>query len=51
MVGAMVLGKFPVLLIWIIVGQESIALAVGKDGAVWTFFSRQSFFSFSLSVI
>ena len=50
MVGAMVLGKFPVLLIWIIVGQESIAIAVGKDGAVWTFFSRLSFF-FSLSEI
>ena len=26
-----------VLLIWIIVGQGSTAIAVGADGAVWTF--------------
>ena len=47
------LGKFPVpgvLLIWIIVGQGHIMLAVGADGVVWTFFSRLSFlFSFLLS--
>ena len=38
-----------VLLIWIIVGQGPIALAVDADGVVWTFFSRLSFLiSFSL---
>ena len=47
--GAMVLGKLSVPLIWIIVGQGPIALAVGADGVVWTFFPRLSFlFSFSL---
>ena len=37
----MVLGKLPVPgrpTIWIIVGQEPTALAVGADGVVWTFF-------------
>ena len=44
----MVLGKLPVsgggrvkrgvLLIWIIVGQGPIVLAVGAGGVVWTFF-------------
>ena len=37
----MVLGKLPVpgiQLIWTIVGQGPIALAVGADGVVWTFF-------------
>ena len=51
---AMVLGKLPVpgsLLIWIIVGQEPTALAVGADGFVWTFFSCLLFLSsFSLSL-
>ena len=33
------LGKLPVLLIWIIVGQWPIALAIGAGGGVvWTFF-------------
>ena len=44
----MVLGKPPVpgsLLIWIIVGQEPTALAVGADGFVWTFFSLVYHFS------
>ena len=45
----MALGKLAVL-IWIRVGQEPTALAVGTDG-VWTFFSHLSFlFSFSLSL-
>ena len=38
--GAMVLGKLPVPgrpTIWMIVGQGSIALAVGAGGVVWTF--------------
>ena len=40
-----------VLLIWIIVGQGPIALAVGAGGGVWTFFSHLSLlFSFSLSL-
>ena len=41
-----------VLLIWIIVGQEPIALAVGADGGCFGhFFSRLSIlFSFSLSL-
>ena len=40
-----------VLLIWIIVGQGPIALAVGAGGVVWAFFSRLSFlFLFSLSL-
>ena len=52
--GAIVLGKLAcqcVPLIWIIVGQEPIALAVGAGrGCLYIFFSRQSFlFSFSLS--
>ena len=36
----MVLGKLPVRrrpTIWMIVGQGSVALAVGADGVVWTF--------------
>ena len=36
----MVLGKLPVLghpTIWMIVGQEPIALAVGAGGIIWTF--------------
>ena len=36
----MVLGKLPVPgrpTIWMIVGQEPIALAVGEGGVVWTF--------------
>ena len=36
----MVLGKLPVPrrpTIWMIVGQGSIALAIGAGGAVWTF--------------
>ena len=46
----MVLGKLPVLLIWIRVGQGPAALAIGAGGVVWTFFlSRLSFLiSFSL---
>ena len=40
-----------VLLIWIIVGQGSIALAVGAGGVVCTFFSLVYLFSFvSLSL-
>ena len=35
-----------VLLIWIIVGQDPIALAVGARGVVWTFFSLVYHFSF-----
>ena len=35
-----------VLLIWIIVGQGPIALAVGAGGGVWTFFSLIYHFSF-----
>ena len=35
-----------VLLIWIIVGQGPIALAVGAGGVVWTFFSLIYHFSF-----
>ena len=51
----MVLGKLPVpgrlLLIWIIIGQGPIALAVGAGEVVWTFFSHLSFLSsFSLSL-
>ena len=40
-----------VLLIWIIVGQGPIALAVGAGGGVWTFFlsSITSLFFLSLS--
>ena len=34
------------LLIWIIVGQGSIVLAVGADGVVWPFFSLVYLFSF-----
>ena len=37
------------LLIWKMVGQGPTALAVGAGGVVWTFFSRLSFSSFSLS--
>ena len=37
--GAMVLGKLPVLLIWIIVGQEPIALAVGAGGGCLDIFT------------
>ena len=36
----MVLGKLPVPgrpTIWMMVGQEPIALAVGEGGVVWTF--------------
>ena len=32
-----------VLLIWIIVGQVPIALAVGAGGGVWTFFLSSIF--------
>ena len=41
-----------IFLIWIIVGQRPVALAVGAGGVVWTyFFSRLLFlFSFSLSL-
>ena len=51
----MVLGKLPVPgrpTIWIIVGQGSIALAVGAGGGLFGhFFSHLSFlFSFSLSL-
>ena len=35
-----------ILLIWIIVGQGPIALAVGADGVVWTLFSFICLFSF-----
>ena len=48
----MVLGKLPVLLIWIIVEQEPIALAVGVGGGCLDlfFYSPLSFLSsFSLS--
>ena len=44
----MVLGKLPVpgvQLIWTLVGQGPIALAVGADGVVWTFFSLVYHFS------
>ena len=48
------LGKLPVpgvLLIWIIVGQGPIALAVGADGGCLDIFSHlSSLFSFSLSL-
>ena len=40
-----------VLLIWLIVGQGPVALAVDAGVVVWTFFSRLSFLSsFSLSL-
>ena len=39
-----------VLLIWIRVGQGPTTLAVGAGGVVWTFFSRLSSLSFSLSL-
>ena len=40
-----------VLLIWIIVVQGPIALAIGAGGVVWTFISHLSLlFSFSLSL-
>ena len=42
----MVLGKLPVLLIWIRVGQGPAALAVGAGGVVWTFFFLVYHFSF-----
>ena len=42
----MVLGKHPVLLIWIIVGQGPTALAEGASGVVWTFFFLIYHFSF-----
>ena len=52
--GAMVLGKLPVPgrpTIWIMVGQGSIALAVGTDGGCLEIFTLLSFlFSFSLSL-
>ena len=35
-----------VLLVWVIVGQGPIALAVGAGGGVWTFFSLIYLFSF-----
>ena len=38
-----------VLLIWIIVGQGPIVLAVGAGGVVWTFFLLPILSSFSLS--
>ena len=41
----MVLGKLSMLLIWIIVGQGPIALAVATGGVVWAFF-LSSVFSF-----
>ena len=50
----MVLGKLPVLgrpTIWVIVGQGSIALAVGAGGGCLDIFSLlYPFFSFSLSL-
>ena len=49
----MVLGKLPVPgrpTIWIIVRQGPIALAVGADGAVWTFFLSSIFSLLSLSL-
>ena len=40
-----------VLLVWMIVEQGPIALAVGAGGVVWTFFVSSIFsFSFSLSL-
>ena len=39
-----------VLLIWIIVGQGSIALAVGAGGVVWTFFLSSIFSLFFLTL-
>ena len=40
-----------VLLVWMIVGQGPIALAVGAGGGVWTFLLSSIFlFSFSLSM-
>ena len=46
------LGKLPVILIWIIVGQGPIALAIGAGrGLFGHFFSHLSLlFSFSLSL-
>ena len=44
----MVLGKLPVPgrpTVWMIVGQEPIALAVGAGGVVWTFFHLIYIFS------
>ena len=38
-----------VLLIWKIVGQGPIALAVGAGGGVWTFFYSRLYFLFSFS--
>ena len=47
----MVLGKLPVLLIWIIVGQEPFALAVGAGGCCLDIFSLvYHFFSVSFSL-
>ena len=52
--GAKVLGKLPVPerpTIWITVGQEPIALAVGTGGGVWKFFTLiYPFFSLSPSL-
>ena len=45
--GAMVLGKLPVpgrSTVWMIVGQEPIALVVGAAGIVWTFLLSSVFF-------
>ena len=39
-----------VLLIWMIVGQGPIALAVGAGGGVWTFFLSSIFSLFFLSL-
>ena len=45
-----VLGKLSVPgLIWIIVGQGPIGLAISAGGVVWTFFFLSIFFSISLS--
>ena len=51
--GAKVLGKLSVpelLLVWMIVGQGPIALAVGAGGVVWTFFLSSIFSLFFLPV-
>ena len=44
--GAMVLGKIPVLLIWIQIGQGPTALAVGTGGGCLDIFSLVYHFSF-----
>ena len=49
----MVLGKLPVPgrpTVWMIVGQEPTALAVGAGGVVWTLFSSHLHFLSSFSL-